>query len=117
MVLVHRESDKGSERWYWYTGKVTRDRRDGTFDVAYDDGENESRVDETFLRLLGSKGGLERRGDSRSETEARSGRYDREDREERRGDRDDRSTSKYGRAEERREIPSYSEGRKRTNSQ
>jgi hypothetical protein len=100
----------------WYTGKVTRDRRDGTFDVAYDDGENESRVDETLLRLLGSKGGLERRGDLRSDTEGRSGRYDREDREERRADRDDRSTSRFGRAEER-EIPAYSQGRKRTSSQ
>jgi hypothetical protein len=103
----------------WYTGKVTRDRRDGTFDVDYDDGESESRVDEALLRLLGSKGGLERRGDLRSETEGRSGRYEREEREERRGtqDRDDRSTPKYGRVEDRREIPSYSEGRIRTSSQ
>jgi hypothetical protein len=37
----------------WYTGKVVRDRRDGTFDVAYDDGESETRVEEALLRLLG----------------------------------------------------------------
>jgi allantoicase len=44
----------------WYTGKVTRDRRDGTFDVAYDDGESETRVDELMLRLIGGGGGMGR---------------------------------------------------------
>lgn len=34
----------------WYTGKVIRDRRDGTFDIAYDDGESEIRVDEALIR-------------------------------------------------------------------
>ena len=37
----------------FYPGKITRDRRDGTFDIAYDDGEVESRVDEKMIRLLG----------------------------------------------------------------
>ena len=37
----------------WYPGKITRDRRDGTFDIAYDDGESESRVDELLIRLSG----------------------------------------------------------------
>ena len=41
----------------WYTGKVTRDRKDGTFDVAYDDGESETRVEEALLRLLGGGSG------------------------------------------------------------
>lgn len=103
----------------WYTGKVTRDRRDGTFDVAYDDGESESRVDEALLRpLVGRGGGLERR-ELGSEKEGRNGRYEREEREERRGDRDGRSTPSYSRAEERGdrgETPAYSGGRKRTSS-
>ena len=37
----------------WYPGKITRDRRDGTFDIAYDDGESETRVDELLIRLVG----------------------------------------------------------------
>jgi len=28
----------------WYPGKIGRDRRDGTYDVDYDDGEKETRV-------------------------------------------------------------------------
>ena len=39
-------------RGKWYPGKVTRDRGDGTFDVAYDDGEPETRVEESLLRLI-----------------------------------------------------------------
>ena len=39
-------------RGKWYPGKVTRDRGDGTFDVAYDDGESETRVEESLLRLI-----------------------------------------------------------------
>jgi hypothetical protein len=41
----------------WYTGKVTRDRKDGTFDIAYDDGESETRLEEALLRLLGGGSG------------------------------------------------------------
>ena len=37
----------------WYPGKITRDRGDGTFDVAYDDGEAETRVDELLIRVSG----------------------------------------------------------------
>ena len=37
----------------WYPGKITRDRRDGTFDIAYDDGESETRVDELLIRIAG----------------------------------------------------------------
>jgi len=42
----------------WYTGKVTRDRRDGTFDIDYDDGESETRVDEALIRLIGGSSSL-----------------------------------------------------------
>ena len=42
----------------WYPGEITRDRRDGTFDIAYDDGEPESRVDELLIRIVGGASGL-----------------------------------------------------------
>ena len=42
----------------WYPGEITRDRRDGTFDIAYDDGESESRVDELLIRIVGGASGL-----------------------------------------------------------
>lgn len=34
----------------WYPGKITRDRNDGTFDVLYDDGEVEVRVEQARIR-------------------------------------------------------------------
>ena len=34
----------------YYPGAIARDRRDGTFDVAYDDGETEPRVDARLIR-------------------------------------------------------------------
>ncbi len=37
----------------FYTGRIVRDRGDGTFDIDYDDGEKESRVAEEKIRLLG----------------------------------------------------------------
>ena len=37
----------------WYPGKITRDRRDGTFDISYEDGESETRVEESMIRLIG----------------------------------------------------------------
>ena len=36
----------------YYPGKITLDNRDGTFDVLYDDGEKETRVEEKMIRLL-----------------------------------------------------------------
>ena len=33
----------------YYPGKITRDRRDGTFDIAYDDGEAEACADEKMI--------------------------------------------------------------------
>ena len=38
-------------RGKWYAGKISRDRLDGTFDVDYDDGEKETRVDKDLIRL------------------------------------------------------------------
>ena len=38
----------------WFAGKITRDRGDHTFDIAYDDGESETRVDELLIRLIGA---------------------------------------------------------------
>jgi len=38
-------------RGKWYPGKITRDRGDGTFDISYDDGESETRVEKDLIRL------------------------------------------------------------------
>ena len=38
-------------RGKWYPGKIVRDRFDGTFDVDYEDGEKETRVDKDLIRL------------------------------------------------------------------
>ena len=52
-----RESDKVEARYRgrskYYPGKISRDRGDGTFDVDYDDGEKETRVDKDLIRLIG----------------------------------------------------------------
>jgi hypothetical protein len=37
----------------WYPGKISRERADGTFDIAYDDGESESRVSKENIRIVG----------------------------------------------------------------
>jgi hypothetical protein len=43
-------------RGKWYKGKITKERPDGTFDIAYDDGESEMRVDADNIRLIGATG-------------------------------------------------------------
>ncbi|KAJ1451183.1 hypothetical protein M885DRAFT_570320 [Pelagophyceae sp. CCMP2097] len=49
-----KEGDKIEARYRgrekFYPGKITRDRGDGTFDIDYDDGEKETRVDEKLIR-------------------------------------------------------------------
>ena len=37
----------------YYKGKIDRDRGDGTYDIAYDDGERETRVLEEHIRPRG----------------------------------------------------------------
>jgi hypothetical protein len=51
----------------WFPGKITRDRGDHTFDIAYDDGESETRVDELLIRLIGGGGGGRDRDSGRIE--------------------------------------------------
>ena len=41
-------------RGKFYPGEISRDRGDGTYDIAYDDGDREARV---AKRLIRSKGG------------------------------------------------------------
>ena len=36
----------------WYPGIVHKDRRDGTYDVAYDDGEKEYMVEKSYIELV-----------------------------------------------------------------
>ena len=39
----------------YYPGKVVNVHRDGSFDIRYDDGENERMVDRSLVKLLGSR--------------------------------------------------------------
>jgi hypothetical protein len=43
-------------RGKYYPGKIKVDRGDGTYDIAYDDGESETRVKEGDIRLLAGGG-------------------------------------------------------------
>ena len=38
----------------YYAGRIKRVSRDGTFDIDYDDGEKETRVEENLIKLLDS---------------------------------------------------------------
>ena len=44
-------------RGMWYSGKIARDRGDGTYDISYDNGDSERRVKESLIRLVGGLGG------------------------------------------------------------
>jgi len=39
----------------YFPGRIKKDRGDGTFDIDYDDGEQESRVKEADIRVLESR--------------------------------------------------------------
>src|SRR6185312_16350894 len=38
----------------YYPGRIKRDHGNGTFDIDYNDGESETRVDESLIRLVES---------------------------------------------------------------
>jgi hypothetical protein len=63
-----REGDKVEAdyrgRGKFYPGKIDRDRGDDTYDIAYDDGERETRVSKRLIR--------KKRGSSRSRSRSRS---------------------------------------------
>ena len=63
-----REGDKVEAdyrgRGKFYKGKISRDRGDDTYDIAYDDGERETRVSKRLIR--------KQRGSSRSRSRSRS---------------------------------------------
>merc|ERR1719281_1356292 len=56
-----REGDKIEARYRgrekYYPGKISRDRGDGTYDIAYDDGEREMRVEAKLIRSKDGGGG------------------------------------------------------------
>merc|ERR1719197_51751 len=64
-----REGDKVEARYRgrekYYPGKITRDRGDGTYDISYDDGERETRVEERLIKKKDGGGGSDsfREGD------------------------------------------------------
>merc|ERR1719498_2368470 len=68
-----REGDKVEARYRgksrYYPGKISRDRGDGTYDIDYDDGEQESRVSEELIRSLESGGGRDSSPSRRSRLE------------------------------------------------
>ena len=41
----------------WYKGKISKVRDDGTYDVLYEDGDTERRVEKALIRALGGGGG------------------------------------------------------------
>merc|ERR1719231_1973109 len=47
-VEVHRDRIGGAE---WHPGRITEVHRDGTYDVRYDDGDEERRVQSRMIRL------------------------------------------------------------------
>ena len=53
----------------FYPGKISRDRRDGTYDISYDDGEHETRVKEEFIKSLDSDSEDDRRSSSKKPRE------------------------------------------------
>jgi hypothetical protein len=57
-IISFKEGDKieGNycSRGKWYPGWITKDRGNGTYDIVYDDGDEESRIDKTLIRLLKS---------------------------------------------------------------
>ena len=57
-------------RGKWYSGKVTRVRSDDTFDITFDDGDSEKRVELKRIKVLG--GGSRSRSRSRSRSPKRS---------------------------------------------
>ena len=61
LSATRREGDKVEANYRgkgkWYPGNISRDRRDGTYDVDYDDGEKETRVGADFIRPRGRDGG------------------------------------------------------------
>ena len=56
----------------WYKGKVDRDRGDGTYDIAYDDGERETRVSKDLIKSVDSDSESDR-GRSSSSKKPREG--------------------------------------------
>ena len=53
----------------FYPGKISRDRRDGTYDISYEDGEHETRVKAEFIKALDSDSEDDRRSSSKKPRE------------------------------------------------
>eukprot|EP01032_Pedospumella_encystans_P018952 gene18952-21560_t len=50
----------------WYTGRISRVNADGTYNVDYDDGEKETRLEASLVRLIGGAAATPGRGRSPS---------------------------------------------------
>ena len=58
----------------WYPGKIARERRDGTFDIAYDDGEREDAVASRNVRAVRGAAARGAQGAQGRDRDARRGR-------------------------------------------
>src|SRR3546814_2920419 len=46
----------------WYGARVTAKNRDGTYDLHYDDGDDERRIDTKLIRRVGGVSGVDEKG-------------------------------------------------------
>ena len=68
---LHRYKGKGTK---WFKGVVSRDNRDGTYDLTYDDGDKDFGALATNIRSLdGGGGGSPGRGSGGAPTSFREG--------------------------------------------
>ena len=72
----------------YYKGKITRENRDGTYDILFDDGERKSKVDAKLIKSLETK----RKKDEEKKTK-RGGGSDSDDDEDNDSDDDDDDVS------------------------
>ena len=79
----------------YYKGKITRENRDGTYDILFDDGERKSKVDAKLIKSLGTK-------NEKYQEKERSDRDRDSDSDDSDDDKDDTSISKGDRVEAKR---------------
>merc|ERR1712054_22209 len=57
----------------YYKGKITRENRDGTYDILFDDGERKSKIDSKLIRSLESKSKNQKKKKSPSKSRRNKG--------------------------------------------
>merc|ERR1711871_819012 len=72
----------------YYKGKITKENRDGTYDILFDDGERKSKVDSKLIRSLESKSKKQKKKKTSSKSRRNKG-SDNDDGDNDDGDSDD----------------------------